>query len=111
MRFFPWQPTQFEKDATILLTAMRSTLIDIKAQLATVNMEESKIMATIEEIKIALDKLVTDVQTAITDIQDLSTQLAAAIANQADPAALQAIADEITTTTTNLEAALPKPPA
>jgi len=62
---------------------------------------------TLASIKAQLDTLVADVQEAITDIQNLNTQLAAAIAAEADPATLQAISDEISTATTNLTAVLP----
>ncbi len=66
---------------------------------------------SLAEVKTALDRLVADIQVGITAIQDLTAQLAAALANQADPAEIQAILDEVNQIMAALEAALPVPPA
>jgi cell division protein FtsB len=79
--------------------------------ISTKTLEETNKMAlTLSQIKASLDTLVAEVTIAIQDIQTLNTQLAAAIAAEADPTELQAISDEITAATASLTAALPAAP-
>jgi DNA-binding protein len=82
-------------------------LLEIKAGIDNLNAKGDRIMATLDDVQVALDKLVADVAAAIADIKDLAAQLAAA---GGDPAKVQAIADEINKAAADLEAVLPAPP-
>ena len=110
---WPWDQSQFEEDATALLVAMKSCLIDMARWQGKFNQQQQqlltevgKIMAGIDDIKANEDKIAADVQAILTKLKDLGDQLAAAIANQDDPAKLQAIADEQAATIAALEGAL-----
>lgn len=65
----------------------------------------AKIMATLEDVKAAVAAEKTVVDSAITLLKGLHDQLAAAIASN-DPAALQAVADDLKAQTDSLAAAV-----
>jgi hypothetical protein len=73
-----------------------ASLTDIKTELDTLQGEEQQ-----------LEAFALATQTSLASVQ---TQLAAAIANAADPAALQAISDEVTAMQAGVVAALPAAP-
>jgi ABC-type transporter Mla subunit MlaD len=79
-------------------------LLAIKVALDNLNDKGDQIMATLDEVKAAMDTLAGDVATAIQEITDLLAQLAAAGGDQAK---IDALANEIQSTITALEAALP----
>jgi hypothetical protein len=85
------------------LAAVLSKLDQILAQGAS-------LMADLAALQAEVTKVVGVEQSAITLIQGLSAQLKAALAS-ADPAALQAVIDQLDAKTTELAAAVAAPPA
>ncbi len=76
----------------------------------------TEIMTTLADVKAAADAVQAAVVTAVASMDNLAVKLAAALAvTPTDPAALQAIADELTATASTLNAAVakddPAPPA
>lgn len=65
-----------------------------------------KVMATLADIQAKVAAETTVEQSAITLLQELSQQLKDALANGADPATLQAIADNLDQNNANLAAAI-----
>lgn len=67
--------------------------------------KDTKIMATLDDITAAVAAEATVEQSAITLLTSLHDQLAAALASQ-DPAAIQAVVDQLGTNTAALSAAI-----
>lgn len=71
--------------------------------------KEEGIKMDLAMIKTKLDGLVTEVETAISDIQNLNSELQTAIANEGSEDELMAISNEIDAATQKLAGALPAP--
>lgn len=89
-----------------LLQKVADTLVDIHQSntqlLNAINGKVDQIMATIQELADDVAAQATIVDSVLTLVQGLSQQLADAIANGADPAALQAIKDQLDANTQRL---------
>jgi ElaB/YqjD/DUF883 family membrane-anchored ribosome-binding protein len=103
--------------ATIVPPLVDPRIDQIVASLQSLTDKVDQIMASLADIKTELDSLQAAEQklealavATQTSLASVQTQLDAAIANAADPAALQAIADEITTMQAGVAAALPAAP-
>lgn len=113
-------PLTFGPDPAVWTNALKTGQTDLTqviGLLHTINQGVINTMATLADIKTELDALQVEEQkleafavATQTSLADVQAQLAAAIANAADPAALQAISDEIAAMQAGVEAALPVAP-
>jgi len=84
------------------LLGINELLTLVKASLTKEGME----LMTLAELKTKVEQAVTVEESAVTLISGIAQQLKDAIANGADPAAIQAIADELDKGTADLSAAV-----
>ncbi len=78
---WPWTQSQFERDVTALLTAMKATLIDIKGGLSTINNTQAALLQEVKKVDAIAQKLsddLTALQEALTTgLTNLSAEIAA----------------------------------
>src|SRR5690348_13468413 len=88
------------------LSAIEAKLDRVLALLGETSKQRGDIMTTLADIKAKVEAETTVEQSAITLMGGLSQQLKDAIANGADPAVLQSIADELDANNASLAAAV-----
>lgn len=91
-----WRARPLSREGTLIL-----------AQLSNINLKLETIMATLADIQTAETEEATAITGVVAEINQLETDLAAAQASGSDPAAIQAIVDQIHANTDKLKAALP----
>jgi predicted nucleic acid-binding Zn-ribbon protein len=115
---WPWNQSQFEKDATALLVAIKATLIDVKGGLTTINNTQAALLQEVKKVDATAQKLsddLTALQTALTTgLNDLSAEIAALKAQVAAgvPATdeeLSALDEKVTAMTAAVAAVDPGP--
>jgi hypothetical protein len=96
------------------LDQIESSVLAISTLLSNLNAKVNSVMATLADIQTAETEEATAISGIVAKITQLETDLAAAQAGGSDPAAIQAIVDQIHANTARLTAALPPastPPA
>ena len=106
---WPWDQSQFEKDATALLVAMKSCLIDMAKWQGKFNQQQQqlltevgKLMATLEEIKQEVTDQKAKIEALIAAFNDLKNNTnpgpgpGEVIVKQEDIDAIDAVIDETT---------------
>jgi hypothetical protein len=115
---WPWTQSQFERDATALLTAMKATLIDIKGGLSTINNTQAALLQEVKKVDAIAQKLsddLTALQEALTTgLNDLSAEIAAlkaqvAAGTPATDAELTALDEKVTAMSAAVAAVDPGP--
>jgi hypothetical protein len=116
MPWWPWDSWSSAGSVEAIVNAVRANvevvnqqfaiaaqqLTRIEAKLDLLIATETKTMATLADIAAAVTAQTTVVGSVVTLLQQLSAELKAAIANSADPAALQALVDSINANATTL---------
>jgi hypothetical protein len=89
-----------------LSAADKQQLNRIEAKLDAILAQEKQYTMTLAQLKAQVDKNSSVEESAVTLIKGIAAQLAAALANQDDPNAIQALSDELTASANDLAAAV-----